>query len=217
MNVITAGSFDTTAFLGAVGAGRTIQSYKKDTTVFSQGDSAGSVYFIQRGKVKLAIVSSRGKSAVLGIIGTGLFFGEGCLTGQPLRMTTATAFTECTIVEVQKTTMMRVIKDEPTFAASFITHLLTRNLRIEEDLIDHLFNPSEKRLARILLLLANYGKESRSEQVIADISQGTLAEMIGTTRPRVNYFLKKFERLGFIEYDGGLHVKSALLNVILGD
>jgi CRP-like cAMP-binding protein len=151
---MAAGVFNTTTFLGAVGAGRTILSYKKDTTVFSQGDSAGSVYFIQRGKVKLAIVSSRGKSAVLGIIGPGLFFGEGCLTGQPLRMTTAMAFTECTIVEVQKTTMMRVLNDEPAFAASFITHLLTRNLRIEEDLIDHLFNPSEKRLARILLLLA---------------------------------------------------------------
>jgi CRP/FNR family transcriptional regulator, cyclic AMP receptor protein len=181
------------------------------------------VFYVQRGKVKLATVSPRGKEAVTAILSEGFFFGEGCLAGQPVRMATAVAITECSIVEVKKTVMTRILHEEPEFSELFIAHLLTRNIRIEEDLIDQLFNSSEKRLARILLLLANFGKDARLDDAIPNISQETLAEMIGTTRSRVSFFLNKFRKLGFIEYDGrtqvhgGMHVHTTLLNVVLHD
>jgi CRP/FNR family cyclic AMP-dependent transcriptional regulator len=209
--------FDSKTFLAVVGDGRTIQRYRKRSVVFAQGDPADSVFYVRRGKIKLAIVSPRGKEAVIAILGEGYFFGEGCLIGQPVRMATASALTECTIVQVKKTVMTRILHDEPDFSEVFITHLLTRNIRIEEDLVDQLFNSSEKRLARILLLLANFGKEVRPDEVIANVSQETLAEMIGTTRSRVSFFLNKFRKLGFIEYNGEMHVHSSLLNVILHD
>ena len=211
--------FDSKAFLAAVGEGRTIQSYEKDAVIYSQGDPADSVFYVQRGKVKLAIVSPRGKEAVIAILNAGFFFGEGCLAGQPLRMATAEAMTECSIVQVRKSVMNQVLHDEPEFSETFIAHLLTRNIRIEEDLIDQLFNSSEKRLARILLLLANFGKDGRPEELISNISQETLAEMIGTTRSRVSFFLNKFRKLGFIEYSGTgiMKVHSSLLNVIVHD
>ena len=201
--------FDSKTFLSVVGDGRTIVKYRKNHIVFDQGDPAESVFYIQRGKVKLTIVSSHGKEAVIAILGEGFFFGEGCLAGQPLRMATARTITECSIVEVKKAVMTRVLHNEQEFSEMFIAHLLTRNIRIEEDLTDQLFNSSEKRLARILLLLANFGKDGRPEEVIPKISQETLAEMIGTTRSRVSYFLNKFRKLGFIEYNGrdaGSHV-----------
>ncbi len=209
--------FDSKTFLAAVGEGRTIRDYKADEVVFAQGDAAQSVFYIQTGKVKLAIVSARGKEAVVAVLDSGFFFGEGCLAGQPLRMATATALTRCSIVEVNKSVMNRVLHEEPQFSETFIAHLLTRNIRIEEDLVDQLFNSSEKRLARILLLLANFGKEGRPEEVIPTISQETLAEMIGTTRSRVSFFMNKFRKLGFIEYNGSMRVHSSLLNVVLHD
>jgi CRP/FNR family cyclic AMP-dependent transcriptional regulator len=210
--------FDSKKFLAAVGDGLTIHKHPKDAAIFAQGDPADSVFYVQRGKIKLAVVSSRGKEAVIAILSDGFFFGEGCLAGQPVRMASAVALTECTIAQVKKTAMVRVLHDEPVFSETFIAHLLTRNIRIEEDLIDHLFNSSEKRLARILLLLANFGKEVRPEESIPNISQETLAEMIGTTRSRVSFFLNKFRKLGFIEYNGGgMHVHPSLLNVILHD
>ncbi|MDQ6930345.1 MAG: Crp/Fnr family transcriptional regulator [Candidatus Eremiobacteraeota bacterium] len=209
--------FDSKAFLDAVGEGRTIQNYRKNAVIFSQGDAADSVFYIQQGEVKLSIVSARGKEAVVALLGHGFFFGEGCLAGQPVRMATASAIAECTIVQVQKSVMIHVLHDEPDFSALFIAHLLTRNIRIEEDLVDQLFNSSEKRLARILLLLANFGKEGRPDEVIPNVSQETLAEMIGTTRSRVSFFLNKFRKLGFIEYNGVIHVHSSLLNVVLHD
>lgn len=210
-------SFDSKTFLAAVGDGRTIQEYSKDQAVFAQGDAADSVYYVLSGKVKLSIISPSGKEAVIAIVGSGSFFGEGCLAGQPLRMASASAITQCSIVQVKKPVMVRVLHEEPEFSEVFIAHLLTRNIRIEEDLIDQLFNSSEKRLARILLLLANFGKEGRPEEVIPNISQETLAEMIGTTRSRVSFFLNKFRKLGFIEYNGVMHVHTSLLNVILHD
>jgi CRP/FNR family cyclic AMP-dependent transcriptional regulator len=209
--------FDSKAFLTAVGDGRTVLTYRKGRVIFSQGDPADSVFYVQRGKIKLGIVSPRGKEAVVAILNSGSFFGEGCLAGQPLRMASAVAMTECSLVQVERSTMIRVLHDEPDFSETFIAHLLTRNIRIEEDLVDHLFNSSEKRLARILLLLANFGKDGRPEEVIPQISQETLAEMIGTTRSRVSFFLNKFRKLGFIEYNGGMHVHTSLLNVILHD
>jgi len=209
--------FDAKAFLAAVGDGRTVTSYKKNSVVFAQGDIADSVFYIQRGKVKLAILSPRGKEAVIAMMSPGFFFGEGCLAGQPFRMATASAMTDCSIVQVEKRVMSRVLHDEPDFSEMFIAHLLTRNIRIEEDLIDQLFNSSEKRLARILLLLANFGKDGRQEEVIPHISQEILAEMIGTTRSRVSFFLTKFRKLGFIEYKDGMHVHTSLLSVILHD
>jgi len=209
--------FDAKAFLAAVGDGRTVTSYKKNSVVFAQGDVADSVFYIQRGKVKLAILSPRGKEAVIAMMSPGFFFGEGCLAGQPFRMATASAMTDCSIVQVEKRVMSRVLHDEPDFSEMFIAHLLTRNIRIEEDLIDQLFNSSEKRLARILLLLANFGKDGRQEEVIPHISQEILAEMIGTTRSRVSFFLTKFRKLGFIEYKDVMHVHTSLLSVILHD
>jgi len=209
--------FDPKAFLAKADGGRTISNYQKDQIVFSQGEAADAVFYIQHGKIKLTVVSEQGKEAVVAILGTGDFCGEGCLTGQPLRIATAAAMTECVIVRLEKAAIIRVIHEEPTFAEMFMSHLLTRTIRVEADLVDQLFNSSEKRLARALLLLANFGKEGKPEPVIAKISQATLAEMIGTTRSRVSSFMNKFRQMGFIDYNGHLEVHSSLLNVVLHD
>jgi CRP/FNR family transcriptional regulator, cyclic AMP receptor protein len=209
--------FDPQVFLSKVNGGRAISDYRKDRIVYRQGDPADSVFYIQSGKVKRTVVSEHGKEAVVALLGTGDFFGEGCLTGQPLRLSTVSAMTGCVIVRIAKADITRVIHDEAAFAELFIAHLLSRNSRVEEDLVDQLFNSSEKRLARILLLLANFGKEARPEPVIAKISQETLAEMIGTTRSRVSHFMNKFRELGLIDYNGHIEVHSSLLNVVLHD
>ncbi len=209
--------FDPHIFLTKVGDGRTIADYRKNQKVFSQGDPADAIFYIQNGKVKLTVISKQGKEAVVGILGTADFFGEGCLAGQPLRMATATAISACVIVRLEKRSTLRVLHDEPTFSELFLAHLLARNIRLEEDLVDQLFNSSEKRLARELLLLANFGKEGKPEPVIAKISQETLAEIIGTTRSRVSFFMNKFRKLGLIDYNGGLQVHSSLLNIVLHD
>ena len=210
--------FDPKSFLAEVGEGRTISQYRKDQIVFSQGDPADAVFYILKGKVKVTVVSDQGKEAVVAILGAGEFCGEGCLAGQARRIATVRAMTECTIMRLQKTSIVRVLHDEPAFSEMFMSHLLARTIRVEEDLVDQLFNSSEKRLARLLLLLANFGKEGRPEPLIAKISQETLAEMIGTTRSRVSFFMNKFRRLGFLDYNGeGLEVHSSLLNVILHD
>jgi CRP/FNR family transcriptional regulator, cyclic AMP receptor protein len=209
--------FDPKAFLSKVNGGRAISEYRKDKTIFRQGDPSDAVFYIQSGKVKTTVVSEQGKEAVVAILDTGDFFGEGCLTGQPQRLSTVTALTECVIVRITKADITRVIHEEPAFAELFISHLLARNSRVEEDLVDQLFNSSEKRLARTLLLLANFGKEGRPEPVIAKISQETLAEMIGTTRSRVSHFMNKFRELGLIDYNGHIEVHSSLLNVVLHD
>ena len=211
-------TFDPKSFLAEVGEGRTVSQYRKDQIVFSQGDPADAVFYIQKGKVKVTVVSDQGKEAVVAILGAGEFCGEGCLAGQPRRIATVRAMTECTIMRLQKTSIVRVLHDEPAFSEMFMSHLLARTIRVEEDLVDQLFNSSEKRLARLLLLLANFGKEGRPEPLIARISQETLAEMIGTTRSRVSFFMNKFRRMGFLDYNGeGLEVHSSLLNVILHD
>ena len=195
-----------------------MSQYRKDQIVFSQGDPADAVFYIQKGKVKVTVVSDQGKEAVVAILGAGEFCGEGCLAGQARRIATVRAMTECTIMRLQKTSIVRVLHDEPAFSEMFMSHLLARTIRVEEDLVDQLFNSSEKRLARLLLLLANFGKEGRPEPLIAKISQETLAEMIGTTRSRVSFFMNKFRRMGFLDYNGeGLEVHSSLLNVILHD
>jgi CRP-like cAMP-binding protein len=209
--------FDPRAFLSKVNGGRVISNYRKDQIVFRQGDPADAVFFIENGKVKKTVVSEQGKEAVVALLGTGDFFGEGCLTGQPLRLATVCAMTDCVIVRISKADITRVIHEEPAFAELFIAHLLSRNSRVEEDLVDQLFNSSEKRLARTLLLLANFGKEGRPEPIIAKISQETLAEMIGTTRSRVSHFMNKFREAGFIDYNGHLEVHSSLLSVVLAD
>ena len=209
--------FDPHIFLTKVGDGRTIADYRKNQKVFSQGDPADAIFYIQNGKVKLTVISKQGKEAVVGILGTADFFGEGCLAGQPLRMATAITISACVIARLEKRSTVRVLHDEPTFSELFLTYLLARNIRLEEDLVDQLFNSSEKRLARVLLLLANFGKEGKPEPVITKISQETLAEIIGTTRSRVSYFMNKFRRLGLIDYNGGLQVHSSLLNIVLHD
>jgi len=209
--------FDLKTFLAGSGQGSTPANHAKNHTIFLQGDPADSIFYIQKGRIKLTVVSKQGKEAVVAILGAGDFFGEGCLAGQPLRMATAVAVTECSVVRLEKSAMIAVLHDEPVFSALFISYLLTRNIRIEEDLVDQLFNSSEKRLARLLLLLANFGKEGKPEVVIPKVSQETLAEMIGTTRSRVSFFMNKFRKLGFIEYNGGLSVHSSLLNVVLHD
>ena len=209
--------FDPKLFLAKVGEGRTIAEYSKDQMVFSQGDPADTVFYIQKGKIKLAVVSDAGKEAVIALLGTGDFLGEGCLAAQPIRMATATAISDCSIVQLEKAAMIRVLHEEPAFSAMFLAYLLSRNLRIEADLVDQLFNSSEKRLARVLLLLAHFGKDEKPEPVLAKISQETLAEMIGTTRSRVSFFMNRFRKMGFIEYNGGLHVHSSLLNIVLHD
>jgi CRP-like cAMP-binding protein len=211
-------SFDPKTFLARIGEGRSIGKYHKDGTIFSQGDFADAVFYIQKGKVKVTVVSEQGKEAVVAMLGRDEFCGEGCLAGQPRRMATATAMTDCEIMRLEKWAVVRIIHDEPQFSEMFVAHLLARTIRVEEDLVDQLFNSTEKRLARALLILANFGKEGRPEPVIANVSQETLAEMIGTTRSRVSHFMNKFRKLGFIDYDGGgLQVHSSLLNVILHD
>ena len=214
-------SFDTNSFLARVGEGRSIGKHRKGHVVFSQGDNGDAVFYIQKGKVKVTVVSEQGKEAVIAILGADEFLGEGCLAGQVQRIATVTAMTDCVIVRLERAAIVRVIQQEPTFSEMFIAHLLSRSIRIEADLVDQLFNSSEKRLARMLLLLANFGKDSKPEPIIANISQETLAEMIGTTRSRVSFFMNKFRKLGFIEYsggaDGGIEVRSSLLNVILHD
>jgi CRP/FNR family transcriptional regulator, cyclic AMP receptor protein len=211
-------SFDSKSFLAKVGQGRTIGRYRKDQIVFSQGDPADAVFYIQEGKVKVAVVSEHGKEAVVAILGPDHFFGEGCLAGQLRRMATVSAMANGVFMRLEKASVVRVIHDEPAFSEMFIAHLLARTIRVEEDLVDQLFNSSEKRLARMLLLLANFGKEGRQEPVIAKVSQETLAEMIGTTRSRVSFFMNRFRKLGFIHYNGGgLEVNSSLLNVVLHD
>jgi CRP-like cAMP-binding protein len=210
-------SFDPQLFLSKVGKGKsTLQSPKKHT-IFSQGDAAEAGFYIQAGKVKLTVVSQQGKEAVVAILERAAFFGESCLAGQAIRTSTATAMEDSSIVRIDKEAMISVLHEEPTFAELFMAYLLAHTIRIEEDLVDHLFNSSEKRLARVLLLLARFGKEGKPETVIAKISQETLAEMIGTTRSRVSFFMNKFRKLGFIDYNGELHVHSSLLNVILHD
>jgi CRP-like cAMP-binding protein len=191
--------------------------YDAGTTVFAQGDAATSVMYVEKGTVRLSVLSHTGKEAVIAVLEAGHFFGEGCLVGQPQRMATASAMASCAIVVVEKPEMTRQLHAEPAFADRFLTHMLTRNIRIEEDLIDQLFNSSEKRLARTLLLLARYGEPEASHRTLPKVSQETLAEMVGTTRSRVNFFMNKFRKLGFIEYNGGLKINNSLLSVILRD
>jgi CRP/FNR family cyclic AMP-dependent transcriptional regulator len=210
-------SFDPRKYLAKVGDGKTIVEYQKDQTVFAQGDVADAVFYLQRGQVRITVVSEQGKEAVVGILETGHFFGEGCLNGHALRVTTATAAADCLITRITKAAMIAAMHDEPEFSELFMAYLLTRNSRIEEDLIDQLFNSSEKRLARLLLLLANFGKDGRTEPVIGKFSQETLAEMIGTTRSRVSFFMNKFRKLGYIDYNGKLEIHNSLLNVVLYD
>jgi CRP/FNR family transcriptional regulator, cyclic AMP receptor protein len=209
--------FDPHTFLAKVDTGRTLVAYQALHPIFTQGEVADAVFYLQDGQVKLTVVSEQGKEAVIALLEAQSFFGEGCLTGQPRRMATATAHTDCTLMRIAQPAMLQVLHAEPAFAELFMGYLLSRNSRIEADLIDHLFNSSEKRLARTLLLLAHFGKDGKTELVIPKISQETLAEMIGTTRSRVNFFLNKFRKLGFIDYNGGMRVHSALLNVILYD
>jgi CRP/FNR family transcriptional regulator, cyclic AMP receptor protein len=210
-------SFDPKVFLATADVGRSISNYGPNEVIFAQGDPADAVFFVEEGKVKITVVSEQGKEAVLAIHQNGDFFGEGCLTGQPRRLATVAALTECTIMRLAKDAIVSVLHDEPKFSDLFMSYLLTRNARVEADLVDQLFNSSEKRLARLLLLMANFGKEGKPDTVIAKIRQETLAEMIGTTRSRVNVFMNKFRRLGFIEYNGEMKVHSALLNVLLRD
>jgi CRP/FNR family transcriptional regulator, cyclic AMP receptor protein len=208
-------SFDPRVFLATVNGGRSISKYRRDQKVFSQGTPADAVFYIQKGKVKVTVISEQGKEAVVAVLGPDEFCGEGCLTGQPLRLAAATAMTECEIMRLEKATMIRVIHEEPAFAEMFVSHLLARTIRVEADLVDQLFNSSEKRLARALLLLANFGKDGRPEPIIAKVSQETLAEMIGTTRSRVSYFMNKFRKLGLINYNGQIEIHPSLLNVVL--
>lgn len=207
--------FDPKAFLAHVGEGRSIGTYAKDEVVFAQGDAADAVFYIQRGKVKITVVSEQGKEAVVAMLGRNEFVGEGCLAGQRQRIATVSTMAESVIVRLDKAAILRVIHEQPAFSELFIAHLLGRALRVEADLVDQLFNSSEKRLARLLLLLANFGKEGKPEPVLAKISQETLAQMIGTTRARVSFFMNKFRKLGFISYNGGIEVHSSLLNVVL--
>jgi CRP-like cAMP-binding protein len=209
--------FDPEKFLSRVNGGRSISDYRKGKIVFRQGDPADAVFYIQKGKIKLTVVSERGKEAVVGILGPSHFFGEGCLNGHPLRVTTATAIDQSVITRIPKAAMIAALHDEPEFSELFMADLLSRNSRIEEDLIDQLFNSSEKRLARILLLLANFGKDAATEPIIGEFSQETLAEMIGTTRSRVSFFMNKFRKLGYIEYNGKIEIRNSLLNVVLYD
>jgi len=209
--------FDSREFLAKTGKGHTVHEHRDGDVIFAQGDVADAVFFVQKGKVKITVVSRTGKEAVVGIFSMDQFFGEGVLSGQPIRISTATAIEECQIVRLSKSEMIKVVHAEPVFAQFFIAHLLARNQRVEEDLVDHLFNSSEKRLARVLLLLANFGKEGKPETVIPHMTQEVLAEMVGTTRSRVSFFMNKFRKLGFIEYNGKLTVHSSLLNVVLHD
>ena len=209
--------FDPKMFLSKVNGGRAISEYRKDQIVFRQGDPSDAVFYIQSGKVKKTVISEQGKEAVVALLEAGGFFGEGCLAGEALRLSTVSALTKSVIARISKGDITRVIHEEPAFAELFIAHLLARNSRVEEDLVDQLFNSSEKRLARTLLLLANFGKEGKPEPIIAKVSQETLAEMIGTTRSRVSVFMNKFRKLGLIDYNGSIEIHSSLLNVVLRD
>jgi CRP-like cAMP-binding protein len=208
-------AFDAKTFLARIGAGRTIAKYRKDAVIFAQGDPADAVFYVQSGKVKLTVVSPQGREAVIAIHGAAEFFGEGCLAAQRRRLATVSALTDSSVMRIEKSAIIAVLRAEPEFSQMFIDHLVGRTIRVEADLVDQLFNSSEKRLARLLLLLANYGKEGKPEPIIAKISQGMLAEMIGTTRSRVSHFMNKFRRLGFIEYNGRIEVHGSLMNVIL--
>ncbi len=209
--------FNPQAFLATIGEGRKIQTFPKKQAIYTQGDPADAIFYIQKGKIKLTVVSKSGKEATIGILNEGDFFGEGSLAGQSLRMGSASALTGCEILRINKRAMMEALHREHTFSDMFVAYLLARNIRYEEDLVDQLFNSSEKRLARILLLLARFGKDGVPETVIPKISQETLAEMVGTTRSRVNFFMNRFRKMGFIHYNGGLQVHSSLLNVVLHD
>jgi CRP/FNR family cyclic AMP-dependent transcriptional regulator len=208
-------AFDAQAFLAKMGPGKTISEFHKGQHVFKQGDVADMVFYIQKGKVKLTVMSENGKEAVVAILEPGQFFGEGCLNGHVLRMATTTAIERCVLTAITKAAMIAALHDEPKFSELFIAHLLSRNSRVEEDLVDQLFNSSERRLARLLLLLANFGKEGSPQPITPHISQETLAEMIGTTRSRVSHFLNKFRKLGFISYNGNIEVHSSLLSAVL--
>ena len=210
-------AFSPEVFLQQLDAGSKTCEYRTNAAIFAQGDVADSIYFLRKGKVKLSVVSNRGKEAVIALLNAGDFFGEGCLAGQVKRMATASAMTMSSVIRVEKAAAVSVLTSEPEFAAAFMHHLLSRSIRIEDDLVDQLFNSSEKRLARVLLLLANFGKEGKPETVIAKISQQTLADIVGTTRSRVSFFMNKFRKLGFVQYNGHLEVHSSLLNVILHD
>ena len=210
--------FDPKTFLSTIDGGRRIGSFRKKQPIFVQGDVSDTVFYIQKGKVRLTVVSQSGKEATIGILNEGDFFGEGCLAGQPLRLCSATAMTDCSVMQIDKKSMMQVLHREHAFSDMFVAYLLTRNVRYEEDLVDQLFNSSEKRLARLLLLLAHFGKEGKPEAVIPEMSQETLAETIGTMRSRVSFFMNRFRKLGFVDYgESGLQVHSSLLNVVLHD
>jgi CRP/FNR family cyclic AMP-dependent transcriptional regulator len=210
-------AFDAEVFLQSVGASRKVEEFRKKQTIFSQGDIADSVMYVQNGSVKLTVVNESGKEAVVAIFGSGDFFGEGGMAGQKVRIATATAVVPTTVLIIEKDEMTRVLHTEHALSDRFISHILARNIRVEADLIDQLFNSTEKRLARTLLLLARYGEEGQSEKILQKVSQETLAEMIGTTRSRVNFFMNKFKKLGFIQYNGGLHMNDSLLSVVLHD
>ena len=209
--------FDPKLFLARVGEGKTILKFDKNQVVFSQGDAADTVFYIQKGRIKVLVVSEQGKEAVVGILEPGQFFGEGCLNGHPMRISTTTAMEKCLITSITKQAMLSALRDEPKFAELFMAYLLSRNSRIEEDLIDQLFNSSEKRLARLLLLLANFGKEGSPQPISPNVSQATLAEMVGTTRSRVSHFMNKFRKLGLISYNGHIEVHSSLMDAVLRD
>ncbi len=221
MGALAKAVFEPKSYLARVGEGKTIATYGKNKTIFLQGDPAEGVFYIQKGKVKLAVVSNAGREAVIAVLENGDFLGEECLTGRPLRLSSAVALSDCSIMRVERPVMMRLLRDEPAFSEMFVSYLLSRTIRIEADLVDQLFNSSEKRLARMLLLLANFGKEDKPDTVIAKISQETLANMIGTTRSRVSFFMNKFRKLGLIQYtkagNGKIEVHSSLLNIVLHD
>jgi CRP/FNR family cyclic AMP-dependent transcriptional regulator len=210
-------AFDPKAFLAKVGKGRTLGDYQKNRKVFSQGDPADSIFYIQKGRVKLTVVSRQGKEAVIAVLGESDFFGEGCLASQPRRMASATSMSDSSIMRLKKENLIPVLHAEPAFAELFLHYMLSRNIRIEEDLVDQLFNSSEKRLARVLLLLANFGKEGKPEPVIPKLSQEALAEIVGTTRSRVSFLMNRFRKLGFIDYHRGLEIHSSLLSIVLHD
>ncbi|HEX5779607.1 MAG TPA: Crp/Fnr family transcriptional regulator [Xanthobacteraceae bacterium] len=209
--------FNPATFLETAAKGRIIVTHPKKQIVFTQGDDADDVIYIKKGKIKVTVISQHGKEAVVALLGADEFLGEGCLIGQPKRLATATTMTECVVMRVDKAEILRVLQDEPAFSKMFISHILARNARVEEDLVDQLFNSTEKRLARLLLLLANFGKEGRPEPIVAKITQETIAEMIGTTRSRVSHFMNKFRDMGFIDYNGHLEVHSSLLSVVLNE
>ena len=215
MGIAAKSAFDVQDFLAKVGAGKAILKLEKNQNVFVQGDAADTVYYIQKGKIKLTVISQHEKEAVVGILGPGQFFGEGCMNGHPLRIATTTAMENCVITSITKAAMIAALHDEPTFSEMFMAYLLTRNSRIEEDLIDQLFNSSERRLARMLLLLANFGKAGSPQLISPNISQETLAEMVGTTRSRVSHFMNKFRKLGLIDYNGHIEVHNSLLSAVL--